>query len=146
MFSWLWLVLASFAALGAVAYNTAVRVAAETINPFLFTMMITSVAFAGHIAAFLVYRYGYNGHDLLFSTKGAWAALVAGLAIVVIDLAFFFAVKLGGLAISSGVWVVGGTVMTTMVSFYVFKEDLDIYKISGLTLGIAGLLLLLKPS
>lgn len=146
MFSWLWLTLASLAALGAVVYNTSVRIATDTINPFLFTMIITAVAFVGHIGAFLAYRYFYSGQELLFSAKGTWAAVAAGLAIVMIDLAFFFAVKMGGLALSNGIWIVGGTVITAIVAVCVFKESLDAYKIAGLVLGLVGLALLLKPS
>ncbi len=148
MFSWAWLIFASLTTIGAVVYNSSVRVATESINPFLFTLLITATAFAGHIIAFLIYVFlqGQSISTLPYSSKGLMAGIVAGIAIVVIDLAFFFAVRSGGLAITNAVWVVGGTVLTAIIGYYVFKETLDAYKIAGLFLGALGLVLLVKPS
>lgn len=133
--------------LGAVAYNIAVKVAGEDTNVFLFSVILTATAFLGHIIALIAFKFGFEEtQNLDYSLKGLIFAVVAGLGVIAIDLGYYMAVKAGGIVVSQAIWTVGGLILTAILGILFFKEYIDIYKLTGVALGIISLLLLLKPA
>lgn len=141
-----WVFLASLSVLGTVMYNVAVKLAGDIINPFVFTVLLTAVALAGHLVAFGINKLFFNT-DLRFSfdNSGLFYAAMAGLGVVIIDLAYFYAVRGGGLAITNAFWVVGGLVATAAISLALFNEGLSGMKAAGIALGLLSLFLLTRP-
>lgn len=127
-------------------YNVAVKLAGDVINPFVFTVLLTAFAFAGHLIAFGTNKFFFNT-DLRFSfdNTGLFYAALAGLGVVIIDLAYFYAVRSGGLAVTNAFWVVGGLVATAVISLALFNEGLSTMKAAGIVLGLASLFLLTRP-
>src|SRR5688572_21639305 len=97
-----WFVFAVITVIGAVSYNVAVKAADAHINPFVFTVALSVVAFVGHLVCLAFYKfYMHENVALQADQKGLWLAVLAGLGVVLIDLGFFFAVRTGGLASSN---------------------------------------------
>lgn len=139
----LWILFASLTVLGALGYNIAVKVASDSTNVFIFTVIITTVALLGHLAAFFIYKFWFMDENKIeISHMGIWMAVLAGLSIVMIDLAFFMAVKSGGIIMTQTFWTIGGLILTALAGFFIFKEYLDLYKLIGIVLGITSLLFL----
>lgn len=139
----LWILFCSLTVIGALGYNVAVKIASDGTNVFFFTVLITTVALLGHLVAFFIYKMWFLGDKSIeISSLGIAMAILAGLSIVMIDLAFFMAVKSGGIILTQTFWTVGGLIFTAIVGFFFFKEYLDLYKVIGIVLGIASLLFL----
>ena len=138
-----WLFLVSLAVFGTLFYNFGIKLAGDVINPFVFTVLMTFTALAGHVAAFGVNKAFFNS-DLKFSfgTTGVFYAVVAGIGIVIIDLAYFYAVKEGGLAVTNAFWVVGALVATVLMSYFFFSESINTMKAIGIILGIFSIVLI----
>ena len=100
--SLVWFFFASLTVLGTLFYNFSVKAAGEIINPFVFTVILTFVALAGHLAAFGVNKIFFT-QDLKFEfgTNGLIFAAIAGIGVVIIDLAYFYAVRSGGLVLTN---------------------------------------------
>ena len=143
--SLVWFFFASLTVLGTLFYNFSVKAAGEIINPFVFTVILTFVALAGHLAAFGVNKIFFT-QDLKFEfgTNGLIFAAIAGIGVVIIDLAYFYAVRSGGLVLTNAFWVIGGLIATATIGFLFFQEGVTATKLLGLFLGIASLVLLTK--
>jgi drug/metabolite transporter (DMT)-like permease len=142
-----WFIFASLAVLGSLIYNLSVKVAGHHINPFIFTVALTLVGLIGHLACLAFYKfYLGEGVSLQMDKTGLWLAVAAGLGIVIIDLGYFFAVREGGLMASTGFWVVGSLVITTVASYFLFKEGITATKLMGIVLGAISLFLLTRPA
>jgi|GEM_PF-2084995 len=145
--SWLWLFLAALTVCGSLAYNTGVKMGAGHMNPFVFTVVLTLVAAVGHFLCLGFYKYfTAEGVKLQYDTTGLWYAVLAGVGVVIIDLGFFFAVREGGLMNSTGFWVIGSLLCTTILSALIFHEQISAMKAAGLVLGAVSLFLLVKSS
>lgn len=142
----LWLFLASLTVLGTVLYNFSVKMAGEIINPFVFAIIFTGIAFIGHLAAFAINKQFFTT-DLKFAytPMSLGLAAAAGLGIVIIDLAYFYAVRSGGLALTSAFWTLGGLLATILISFLFFNETIGATKALGIALGLVSLFLITKP-
>jgi multidrug transporter EmrE-like cation transporter len=140
-----WLFLASLTVLGTLLYNVGVKLAGDIINPFVFTVLLTTVAMVGHLAAFGVNKLIFNSDlKFTFGLNGFLLAALAGLGVVIIDLAYFYAVKSGGLAVTNSFWVLGGLIATVLISWLFFQENLGAMKIAGVGLGVISLFLLTR--
>lgn len=143
--NWLWFLFASLTVLGSLMYNVGVKIGGNHINPFIFTIVLTAVAFVGHVVCTLVYKHLISPDEVLaYDAKGIWMGVLAGLAVVVIDLAYFYSVKTGGAIASQAFWTVGGMIALTVFAVVVFKEDFTLMKALGVTFGIAGLYLTMR--
>lgn len=139
----LWILFCSLTVIGALGYNVAVKIASDGTNVFFFTVLITTVALLGHLAAFFIYKMWFLGDKSIeISSLGIAMAVLAGLSIVMIDLAFFMAIKSGGMVLTQAFWTIGGMILTAIVGFFFFKEYLDLYKVLGIVLGIVSMGLL----
>ena len=142
----IWIVYVLFSIIGATAYNVAMKVAGDHINPFVFTVGLTAVAFAGHLACLLFYKF-YMGEAVNWQADktGLSMAILAGGAVVLIDLCVFFAIKNGGVVSTNILFTVGAMLLTTLAGFFIFKEALTPTKMAGLAFGAISLILLSKP-
>ena len=142
----LWIFYVALCIVGVAAYNIAMKVAGDHINPFVFTVGLTAVAMVGHLICLGAYKF-YMGEDVAFKADriGLWMALAAGVAVVVIDLCMFFAIRTGGVVATNILFTVGAMLLTTLAGFFIFKEPLTPTKIAGLALGAISLILLAKP-
>lgn len=127
-------------------YNAAVKLAGDIINPFVFTVLLTAVAFAGHMAAFGINKSFFDT-DLKFNfgTSGFIFAAMAGLGVVIIDLAYFYAVRAEGLAVTNAFWVIGGLIATALISLLFFQEAISGTRALGIALGLVSLILITRP-
>jgi uncharacterized membrane protein len=132
---------------GALFYNIAVKVAGEHINPFIFTSGLTAVALMGHLGCLAFYKF-YMGENVDFNADrlGLYMVLLGGVAVVIIDLAFYFALKTGSMVATNMLWTLGGTVLTTLAAIFVFKEPFTATKMAGLAFGLLSFHLLSKPA
>jgi drug/metabolite transporter (DMT)-like permease len=144
MFPWLLYVLMCIT--GAAMYNVAVKVAGSHINPFVFTSGLTAVALIGHLACLGLYKY-HLGENVNFQTDktGMYMVLLAGIAVVIIDLCFYFALKTGSLVNTNLVWTIGATTLTALAGFFIFKEPFTATKMAGLAFGGIAIYLLTRP-
>ena len=132
---------------GALFYNVAVKVAGDHINPFIFTSGLTAVALLGHLCCLAFYKFHLGEKvDFQADRMGLYMILMAGLAVVVIDLAFYFALKTGSMVSTNMLWTLGGTVLTTLAAIFVFKEPFTATKMAGLAFGLLSFYLLSKPA
>lgn len=142
----LWIFYVALCIVGVATYNISMKVAGDHINPFVFTVGLTAVALVGHLICLAAYKF-YMGEDVVFKADriGLWMALAAGIAVVVIDLCMFFAIRTGGVVATNLLFTVGAMLLTTVAGFFIFKEPLTPTKIAGLALGAISLILLVKP-
>ncbi len=141
--SMIWLFFASMTVIGATAYNFAVKMSGDHINVFLFTTYLTIAAFIGHFIILLIYKYGFAGGESLKSTPlSIWMAIIAGLAVVVIDIGFFLAVKQGGIIPSQLFWTIGSTVLVAVMGVLYFKEMITLQTLIGMGLGLVSVWLI----
>ena len=140
----IWLFFVTLSAVGAVGYNIAVKMAGE-INAFLFASCFTAVALLAHVLCLVVYR-GYNpaATDLIISKNLLYVALFAGISTVIIDLAFFFAMKQGSYVLTSTIPVIASMVLSVIAGYFIFNELLNLEKSFGLFLGAIAIYLLVK--
>lgn len=145
MFPWLFYVFLCIT--GALFYNIAVKVAGDHINPFIFTSGLTAVALVGHLCCLAFYKF-YMGENVAFQSDkmGFYMILLGGIAVVIIDLAFFFALKTGSLVNTNLIWTLGSVTLTALAAVFVFKEPFTATKIAGLALGLISFYLLSKPA
>lgn len=142
----LWLFLASLTVLGTLLYNFSVKMAGDIINPFVFAIIFTGIAFVGHLAAFGINKQFFTTDlKFTFTPMSLGLAAAAGIGIVVIDLAYFYAVKSGGLALTSAFWTLGGLIATILVSLLFFNEAISGLKAIGIVLGMLSLFLITRP-
>lgn len=140
-----WLFLVSLTVFGALIYNFAVKLAGEIINPFVFTVILTVVALVGHLAAFGINRAFFNPDlKFIFGTSGFVYAALAGIGVVIIDLAYFYAVKEGGLVLSNTFWNVGSLAVVAIVGVLFFNESIGAMKAVGIGLGIISVVLITR--
>jgi drug/metabolite transporter (DMT)-like permease len=142
----IWMAYVLCSIVGAAAYNIAMKVAGDHINPFVFTVGLTAVAFLGHVACLLFYKF-YVGEAVNWHADktGVSMAILAGVAVVAIDLCVFFAIKSGGVVATNILFTVGAMLLTTLAGFFIFKEILTPTKMAGLAFGVLSLILLAKP-
>jgi drug/metabolite transporter (DMT)-like permease len=140
-----WIGYVFFCIVGAAAYNISMKVAGDHINPFVFTVGLTATALVGHLACLLFYKF-HMGENVSWQADrtGIQMALLAGAAVVVIDLCVFFAIKTGGVVATNILFTVGAMLLTTLVGFFLFKEPLTPTKIAGLALGAVSLIMIAK--
>lgn len=145
MFPWFFYVMLCIT--GALFYNISVKVAGDHINPFVFTSGLTAVALIGHLCCLVFYKF-YLGENVDFNADrmGIYMVLLGGVAVVIIDLAFFFALKTGSMVATNMLWTLGGVVLTTLAAIFVFKEPFSATKMAGLAFGVLSFYLLSKPA
>lgn len=141
----LWLFLTSLTVLGTIFYNFSVKLAGESINAFVFTVILTAVALVGHLSAFGINKAFFNpGLKFEFMLLPFLLAAIAGIGVVIIDLAYFYAVKQGGLAITNMFWTIGGLIATVSISALFFHEPMNWQRIAGLVLGLVAIILIVR--
>lgn len=140
-----WLFFVSLTVFGALLYNIAVKLAGDVINPFVFTVILTTVALIGHVSAFGINKAFFNpALKFTFETSGFVYAALAGIGVVIIDLAFFYAVKEGGLALSNTFWSVGSLALVAILGALFFNESIGVMKAVGIGLGIISVVLITR--
>lgn len=75
------------------------------INPFVFACALTGVGLIGHLFCLAFYKFHMGEAVTLNVDKtGILMAVMAGVGIVIVDLAFFFAIRHGGIVSTNIVW------------------------------------------
>ncbi|MBN8521368.1 MAG: hypothetical protein J0L77_05665 [Alphaproteobacteria bacterium] len=143
--SFTWFLFISLALIGTAGFNVANKLAANQIDAFLFTTIMTFVSFLGQGLIFAGYKFFFNVNEKLdVSSQGIGLAIIAGISVALINIGYFLAVKQGGLIPSQIGWAVGGTLTVTIIGCLFFKEHIDIYKLIGLMLAIISIFLIVK--
>jgi len=129
------------AIVGAAAYHVVLKLTPVGVNPYLslaVTYAVVTVAFAG---AYLVLPGATTMRVAIGQLN--WTALVLGLVIVFLDLAFLMMYR-GGFDVSLGQIVSqsGTALLLLLVGFAFFSEKIDLSKVTGILLCIAGLWLI----
>lgn len=140
-----WIAYVIACVVGVAAYNVSMKVAGDHINPFVFTVGLTAIAFVGHIVCLLLYKF-HLGESVTFQVDrtGVYMAIIAGVAVVAIDLCMFFAIKTGGVVATNLLFTVGAMLLTALAGFLIFKEPLSAMKIAGLCLGVISIAMITK--
>ena len=129
------------AIVGAAAYHIVLKLTPIGVNPYLslaVTYAVVTVVFAGAYLAL-------PGPAPLRAAVGQlnWTALVLGLVVVFLDIAFLMMYR-GGFEVSLGQIVSqsGTALLLLLVGFLFFSEKVDVAKIAGIVMCIAGLWLI----
>ncbi len=126
-------------------YNVAVKVAGESVNPYIFVFILTAVALIGHSIVLAVNKIFFNQElELSISAAGFGWAFMAGIGIILIELFYFLAVREGGLTISNAFWTVASLVIVIFIGLLFFNEAINATKAFGLALGALSLYLLTR--
>jgi multidrug transporter EmrE-like cation transporter len=101
---------------------------------FIFYIILTGVCDA---IASVILRIWVNNHNILFLILGALGFAIAAL---------FFALSMQykGLAIANILWISLATIILTLLSFLIFKENLSTLQIIGIIIVFIGTLLVIK--
>jgi len=147
-FSFTWLGFSALVLLGMLLYNTSFRLAGDSLNPFVFTMILTITALLGHIVLYVLYKiYGADSISLFGgANKSYWYPIMAGLGVVIVDLALFFAIRHGGLMNTTLFWSVLSPVLIAVFSYFVFKEGINLEKVVAIVLGLISITLLIRSN
>lgn len=131
--------------IGSVLYNVAFKLADGHINPFVFACALTGVGLIGHLFCLAFYKFHMGEAVTLNVDKtGILMAVMAGVGIVIVDLAFFFAIRHGGIVSTNIVWSVGVLILTGLAGYFIFKEPMSYTKICGILFGLLSVILLSK--
>jgi len=134
----LWL---AVAIVGAAAYHVVLKLTPAGVNPYL----SLAVTYAAVTLVFAAAYVALPGPATLRVSLGQlnWTALVLGLVVVFLDLAFLMMYR-GGFEVSLGQIVSqsGTALLLLLVGFAFFSEKIDVAKVSGILLCIAGLWLI----
>jgi len=134
----LWL---GIAIIGAAAYHVVLKLTPAGVNPYLSLAVTYAVVIVAFAAAYLVLP-GNVAARVAFGQLN-WTAWVLGLVIVFLDLAFLMMYR-GGFDVSLGQIVSqsGTALLLLLIGFAFFSEKIDLTKVAGILLCIAGLWLI----
>jgi drug/metabolite transporter (DMT)-like permease len=142
----LWLLFASITVIGSTMYNVAIKSAGESVNPFIFTLLLTAFAFAGHAIILAANKFFFDPSlKLSISTSGLGWAFMAGMGVVLIDLFFFLGVRQGGLTMTNAFWTIASFALVVLIGLLFFNETINAVKAIGLALGVVSLFLITRP-
>lgn len=129
------------AIVGAAAYHVVLKLTPAGVNPYL-SLAVT------YAVVTLVFAAAYLALPGPLSMRGAigqlnWTALVLGLVVVFLDLAFLMMYR-GGFDVSLGQIVSqsGTALLLLLIGFVFFSEKVDFSKLTGILLCVAGLWLI----
>jgi len=129
------------AIVGAAAYHVVLKLTPAGANPYLSLAVTYAVVTLVFAAAYLV----LPGPATLRVAVGQlnWTALALGFVGVFLDLAFFMMYR-GGFDVSLGQIVSqsGTALLLLLIGFAYFSEKIDVAKVAGILLCIAGLWLI----
>ncbi|MCB1840232.1 MAG: EamA family transporter [Alphaproteobacteria bacterium] len=138
----LWLIFTFAAILGMVGYDVAIKLATDQISAYLFTAILVVFGLIGHLTVLGVYKFYHPEVPLGASPKILLLGALGGLGLVVMDVCFFLGVKIGGLATTNAVWLIGGLIATVLVGALVFHEELSWNNMLGVALGTVAIFLM----
>ena len=125
-----------------VGYDVAVKIATDRANVFSFTAALVFAGFAAHLAVLGLYRYLSPATPLRLDTKETLWALAGGIGLLVMNIGFFMGVHYGGLVKTNTVWLVGGLLLSTLIGFMFFHEQITAFKLLGIGLGTLSIIFL----
>lgn len=98
-------------------------------------ILLMAIIIVETIGAVLLNKAGKNGNNLL---------LVLGIiAYIFVAILFYWLVKLEkNMAIVNTLWQTANIVIVTVISYFMFKENLNNMQIVGITLAFLGILLI----
>lgn len=139
-----WILFAGLTVVGSLAYNVCMRLATDRINGFLFVFLCTLTTTLGQFVVFSLAK-GIGKVNVFegASLQTCGLAVGAGLGVVLIDVAYFFALRTGSLLASQAVWTIGGMLSITAVALFAFHEPMTLQKALGIALGIVALALII---
>jgi uncharacterized membrane protein len=129
------------AIVGAAAYHVVLKLTPAGVNPYLSLAVTYAVVTLVFAAAYLA----LPGPVSMRASIGQlnWTALVLGLVVVFLDLAFLMMYR-GGFDVSLGQIVSqsGTALLLLLLGFVFFSEKIDLAKVGGILLCVAGLWLI----
>lgn len=140
----IWLTFVFISLIGVIGYDYAYKISVDKVDPYSFTALLAGVAFLVHIVMLAIYKYFQPAADVKMGSGYAGMAVLAGVAVVMIDFGLFIAIKHGGLVKTNTVWLVGGLVLTVMMGVLIFKEAMTYERMLGIVLGVAAMALMVK--
>lgn len=111
-------------------------------NPFLFMAWVTGIA-----CVTLVLYCWVNDISLVISQPGLALAIVAGISVAILDLAFIFMFRKGAtVSVTMPLFRVAAITISAIVGMVVFSEQLNTFNVCGIMLAcVAVYLLYSKP-
>jgi transporter family protein len=123
-------------------YNVFIKVSSNHIDPVLGAVVLQFMAaFLG--LGLLLYLRTSGGAVLNVSARGVWLALLAGVAIGVVEILSFFVYGRGmPVAVGNPLIIGGSLVVTTGVGIILLRETMNPIQLAATLLIIAGVTLL----
>lgn len=139
-----WIIFASLTVVGSLMYNVCVKLATASMNGFLFACLLAFAEFVSQIIV-IGFARGVGKIDVFAGAtpQNVGLAVLAGAAVALINVAYFFAMRTGSAVACQSVWTIGGLLAFTLVAFFFFHETLTLQKAFGIVLGIASLVLII---
>jgi drug/metabolite transporter (DMT)-like permease len=141
-----WILFAFMTVVGATIFNICIKIATNGhIHSNLFSAIFAVVGVAGNVAIILLYKYWIAPDvKIHMDSTGLWAAIIAGIAGIMINVFYFLAIQHGSAVNSQAVWTVGGLIAVTLAMVLFFHEPMSMQKTAGIILGIIALLMIVK--
>ena len=138
-----WILFANTAVLGMLTFNFCFKAAGQNINAFAFTLILGCTQITVLFVGVLVAKYAFNINALEgVKSREALLAVLAGFAVLLIDISMFLAYRRGSPIMTNTYTSVGGIILFAVLSLILFHEHLTVMKGIGIALGAASLILM----
>jgi|GEM_PF-2190974 len=140
-----WIFYAGIAMAGLTLYPIASRISDGKISVSLAAILVSVFAAIILTAHLLINRQLGHAEELSYTKEGLLCALAMGVAAAMIDYGYLAAFSKGASAsVISPAVTIGSLALVVLFSYFIFKEALDFYKIMGVLLGFASVILLTR--
>ncbi|MGE3622280.1 MAG: hypothetical protein AB7H77_00190 [Bdellovibrionales bacterium] len=138
-----WLLFTHLAVFGMVVYSACFKLAGKNIEAFTFTLILGATQSMLLLVGVLAAKYGF-GTDLIgeIRPREVGLAILAGLAVIVIDVSLFLAFRHGTAIMTNTYSSIAQILLFAVLSIYLFHETLTLAKGAGIALGVVSLVLL----
>ena len=138
-----WLIFGVLAASCFGFYNLFIKLSSDKFSPAVSLMFLTGAAFL--IALIATISLKVSGKPILLTKSHIALPILAGVSTALAEILYFTMYTKGAPLGVGTVFVVGGTmIVATLLGVLILKEPLNLVKILGMVLLIAGLFLLTK--
>lgn len=123
-------------------YNVFIKLSSDHINPVLGAVVLQFMAaFLG--LGLLLYLRGTGDAVLKVSSRGVWLAVLAGIAIGLVEILSFFVYGRGvPVAVGNPLIIGGSLIITTGVGIFLLREVMNPLQLTAVGLIILGVVLL----
>jgi uncharacterized membrane protein len=145
--SYYWFIFASLTVVGSLTYNVCMKLGIGSINAFSYVLLMNLFTCFAQALFFITARYGFKVDTVTGLTPyGRMLCAVAGVAVAMIDICYFFALRYGSIIASQMFWTIGGTIALVIFAVLFFKEPVTLTKAAGIVMGLASLYLMTRQT